>query len=213
MFRTFPTHRPRALTALACLFLATSATVSGCAAQRDAPHTGDRPASAAEAVPGASPASPATPDTGAHSRPPVHLSIPSLGVRSEIMRLGLNADGTVEVPPADKGMTTGWYSGGPVPGAPGPAVLIGHNATREGRAVFHGLKRIAQGADIAVRDERGTVVHFEVTGRETVRKNAFPTERVYGATRDRALRLITCDGAFDAQGHPVDNLIVYARRA
>lgn len=129
------------------------------------------------------------------------------------MRLGLNTDGTVEVPPAEKGMTVGWYTGGPVPGARGPAVLIGHNDTRFGRAVFHDLKKIAKGADITVRDARGTEVHFEVTGRETASKTAFPTDRVYGPTDDRALRLITCDGAFDAQGHPVDNLIVYATRA
>ncbi len=31
------------------------------------------------------------------------------------MELGLNADGTVEVPPAEKGMTAGWYRGGSVP--------------------------------------------------------------------------------------------------
>ncbi|WP_327173042.1 class F sortase [Streptomyces sp. NBC_01336] len=154
--------------------------------------------------------------TGSPAKPaaqaPVHVSIPSLGVDSDVMRLGLNTDGTVEVPPAEKGMTVGWYTGGPVPGAQGPAVLIGHNDTRFGRAVFHDLKKITKGADITVRDAKGAEVHFEVTGRETASKNAFPTNRVYGPTDDRALRLVTCDGAFDAQGHPVDNLIVYATR-
>ncbi|MEU9950589.1 class F sortase [Streptomyces poriferorum] len=154
--------------------------------------------------------------TGSPAKPaaqaPVHVSIPSLGVDSDIMRLGLNTDGTVEVPPAEKGMTVGWYTGGPVPGAQGPAVLIGHNDTRFGRAVFHDLKKITKGADITVRDTKGAEVHFEVTGRETASKTAFPTNRVYGPTDDRALRLVTCDGAFDAQGHPVDNLIVYATR-
>lgn len=162
-----------------------------------------------------------TPDTEATAespakpvaQAPVHVTIPSLGVDSDIMRLGLNTDGTVEVPPADKGMTVGWYTGGSVPGEPGPAVLIGHNDTRFGRAVFHDLKKIAKGADITVRDEKGTEVHFKVTVRETADKTAFPTARVYGPTDDRALRLITCDGAFDAQGHPVDNLIVYATRS
>ncbi|NEC65991.1 class F sortase [Streptomyces sp. SID9727] len=138
--------------------------------------------------------------------------MPSLGVDSDVMRLGLNPDRTVEVPPADQGMTTGWYTGSAVPGEPGAAVLIGHNDTRFGRAVFHDLKKIAKGAEIVVRDARGTDVRFEVTARETVRKNAFPTARVYGRTTERALRLITCDGAFDAAGHPVDNLIVYAKR-
>ncbi|MER5362987.1 class F sortase [Streptomyces sp. NPDC002785] len=144
---------------------------------------------------------------------PTHVSIPSIGVNSSLMRLGLNEDGTVQVPPAEQGMTAGWYTGGAAPGERGAAVLIGHNDTRFGRAVFHDLKKIGKGADIAIRNDRGAEIHFRVTGTETVSKKAFPTKRVYGATNERALRLITCDGAFDAQGHPVDNLIVYAARS
>ncbi|EPH39314.1 hypothetical protein STRAU_7617 [Streptomyces aurantiacus JA 4570] len=148
--------------------------------------------------------------TPATAAAPVHVSIPSIGVSSSLMRLGLNDDRTVEVPPPDKGMTAGWYTGGAVPGERGAAVIIGHNDTRFGKAVFHDLKKVRAGADIAVRDSRGKTVRFRVTGTETVDKQAFPTDKVYGSTGSRALRLITCDGAFDAQGHPVDNLIVYA---
>ncbi|MER6017392.1 class F sortase [Streptomyces anulatus] len=144
---------------------------------------------------------------------PAHVSIPSIGVRSALMELGLNADGTVEVPPAEKGMTAGWYTGGSAPGAPGPAVLIGHNDTRFGRAVFHDLKKIREGAEVLVRNAAGKTLRFTVTGKETVDKKAFPTEKVYGPTKDSTLRLITCDGEFDAQGHPVDNLIVYGALA
>ncbi|WP_328535795.1 class F sortase [Streptomyces sp. NBC_00344] len=145
-----------------------------------------------------------------HPAAPRTLSIPSIGISSSLMRLGLNKDGTVEVPPADKGMTAGWYTGSPAPGARGAAVLIGHNDTRFGSAVFHDLKKIGRGADIVIRNEQGKNAHFTVTGTESVSKKAFPTEKVYGRTNDRALRLVTCDGSFDAQGHPVNNLIVYA---
>ncbi|MGY4918504.1 class F sortase [Streptomyces sp. 900116325] len=141
---------------------------------------------------------------------PTQVAIPSIGVTSSLMRLNLNADGTVEVPPAEKGMTAGWYTGGAIPGERGAAVVIGHNDTRFGRAVFHDLKKIGKGADIVIRNERGQVAHFTVTGTESVSKKAFPTKKVYGATNGRVLRLVTCDGAFDAQGHPVNNLIVYA---
>ncbi|WP_371534784.1 class F sortase [Streptomyces sp. NBC_01023] len=142
--------------------------------------------------------------------PPTEVSIPSIGVKSSLLQLGLNADRTVEVPPADKGMTAGWYTGSATPGEPGAAVLIGHNDTRFGRAVFHDLRKIHKGADIAVRNTLGKTAHFTVTGTESVSKKAFPTDQVYGKTTDRALRLITCDGSFDAQGHPVNNLIVFA---
>ncbi|MEU6982632.1 class F sortase [Streptomyces sp. NPDC046324] len=172
------------------------------------------PPAAATTSPAAAPAG--EPDSTDPSRAtgtktvPTRVSIPSLGIDSELMRLGLDQDGTVEVPPPDKGMTAGWYTGNPRPGEPGAAVVIGHNDTRFGRAVFHDLKRIRKGATVDVRDSRGGTVRFTVTGTETVDKDAFPTTRVYGPTKERALRLITCDGAFDAAGHPVDNLIVYA---
>jgi LPXTG-site transpeptidase (sortase) family protein len=141
---------------------------------------------------------------------PAEVAVPSVGITSSLMELGLNTDRTVQVPPAEEGMTAGWYTGGAVPGEIGAAVIIGHNDTRFGKAVFHDLKKIKEGADITVTDKTGKALHFTVTATESVAKNAFPTEKVYGPTQERALRLITCDGDFDAQGHPVDNLIVYA---
>ncbi|MGW0704269.1 class F sortase [Streptomyces sp. NPDC002867] len=195
-----PRHRraraARAIAVGACLAFA---AVAGCSAPRS---TGAEPQASAPA------------SSSATARPtpaePVQIAIPSIGVRSALMRLGLNADGTVEVPPAEKGMTAGWYTGAAVPGEPGAAVVIGHNDTRFGRAVFHDLKNVRKGADITLRDAAGKTLRFTVTGTETVSKNAFPTERVYGAIDARALRLVTCDGAFDDEGHPVNNLIVYA---
>ncbi|MFE7458862.1 class F sortase [Streptomyces sp. NPDC057554] len=199
-----PTRRPRTAPLLSALVIC--AALVGCAGPAPVPSATEPPATASAPAPTATHQPSASPDSPA----PAHLSIPSLGIRSSLMRLGLNADGTVEVPPAEQGMTAGWYTGGAVPGGPGPAVLIGHNDTRFGRAVFHDLKDIRKGAEVRVRDTNGTSLSFRVTGKETVAKKAFPTERVYGATQESTLRLITCDGAFDAEGHPVDNLIVYA---
>lgn len=189
--------------------LALLAAVTGCSAAADeAPATG---APRVSATASADSAGRQTADPAPKRKAdPVEVSIPSIGVTGPLMRLGLNRDGTVEVPPADRGMTAGWYTGAAVPGDSGAAVIIGHNDTRHGRAVFHDLRKIARGADIAVRDAEGKTAHFTVTATETVGKRAFPTQRVYGRTAGRELRLITCDGAFDAQGHPVDNLIVYA---
>ena len=50
---------------------------------------------------------------------PVAVAIPKLGVRSRLVDLGLEGNGAIEVPkdPAD----AGWFSGGPTPGALGPA--------------------------------------------------------------------------------------------
>lgn len=205
-------RRPRgaALAAPAVLVLAVlagcSSGPSGSPATPSAP-----PATTASAVHADAPSPGAT--AVEKAAPPVSLSIASVGISTSLMSLGLNPDGSVEVPPADKGMTAGWYSGGPVPGAVGPAVLIGHNDTRYGRAVFHDLRKIAKGADITVTDSRGKAMHFTVTATESVSKKSFPTAKVYGPTSARALRLITCDGDFDANGHPVNNLIVFATLA
>ncbi|MFB8106418.1 MULTISPECIES: class F sortase [Streptomyces] len=200
-------HRSRPAALLAALVAC--AALTACA--------GPEPSSAASPAAASAPASSAPAPTATDGPPaatdapaPTEVAVPSLKIRSSLMRLGLNADGTVEVPPAEQGMKAGWYTGGAVPGRPGAAVLIGHNDTRFGRAVFHDLKDIHKGAAVLVRDGDGKSLRFTVTGKETVSKKAFPTERVYGATKGSTLRLVTCDGAFDAEGHPVDNLIVYA---
>ncbi|WP_329114236.1 class F sortase [Streptomyces sp. NBC_01353] len=209
--RRVRTWRTYARPLLLCIVLTT--TVGACAtdgAESDAngtANTGSPPAATATRAPAGDPDPTRADDT---KTVPTRVSILSLGIDSELMRLGLNQDGTVEVPPADKGMTAGWYTGNARPGEAGAAVIIGHNDTRFGEAVFHDLRRIRVGAAVDVRDSAGDTVRFTVTGTETVAKNAFPTKKVYGATKERTLRLITCDGAFDTAGHPVDNLIVYA---
>ncbi|WP_079073593.1 class F sortase [Streptomyces sp. Root1310] len=184
------------------------AVLTGCSSATGKTATAAAPGSSATAGASASGGAPRAGQPPA----PAEVSIPSLGITGPLMELGLDTDGTVEVPPADKGMTAGWYTGGAVPGEPGAAVIIGHNDTRFGRAVFHDLHKITEGADITVTDTRGGTAHFSVTATESVSKGSFPTGKVYGPTKDRALRLITCDGDFDAQGHPVNNLIVYATR-
>ncbi|MER5633451.1 class F sortase [Streptomyces nitrosporeus] len=175
-------------------------TVAGCAGTgTPGPSTGSSSSSPA-----------ARPAEASEAPAPARLRVPSLGIDSALMRLGLNKDGTVEVPPAERGMTAGWYTGGAVPGEPGAAVLIGHNDTRFGRAVFHDLKDIAEGAEITVTGATGEEARFTVDSTRTVRKDAFPSQEVYGPSPAPVLRLVTCDGAFDSEGHPVDNLIVFA---
>ncbi|MEU5330295.1 class F sortase [Streptomyces parvus] len=188
--------------------VAACAALAGCSTAEPSAATATAPSASARDEAGSGPTERSRADETERSAP-TEVTIPSIGVRSTLMELGLNADGTVEVPPAEKGMTAGWYRGGSVPGAPGPAVLIGHNDTRFGRAVFHDLKNIREGAEVLVRDGAGKILRFTVTGKEAVSKKAFPTEKVYGPTKGSTLRLITCDGEFDAAGHPVDNLIVY----
>jgi hypothetical protein len=140
---------------------------------------------------------------------PVRIEIPSLGVDAPVIPLGLNRDRTLEVP-RDFG-DAGWWSGGPRPGERGPAVIVGHVDSYSGPAVFFRIGELQRGATIAVARRDGSRARFTVVGSERYPKDDFPTERVYGRTRDATLRLITCSGAFDrASGHYLDNTVIYA---
>jgi hypothetical protein len=124
--------------------------------------------------------------------------------------LGLNADGTLEVPTSYE--QTGWWSGGTLPGDRGPSVIVGHVDSANGPAVFARLSSLRAGDRFSVIRANGTTVRFEVTGTGEYPKAAFPTELVYGPVPFAGLRLITCSGAFDrSTGHYVDNYVVFAR--
>ncbi|RKT17200.1 sortase family protein [Streptomyces sp. 1114.5] len=142
--------------------------------------------------------------------PPTRLLVPAAGVDAPVTGLGLNADGTVQVPPADRGEEVGWYRNGPAPGETGPAVLIGHLDTVHGPAVFRQLPKLQPGALIQVRRADGSTVDFKVRTLLQAAKNDFPTEQVYGDTPAPALRLITCGGRIGSDGHWTDNIIVLA---
>ena len=165
-------------------------------------------------LPGLSPAPqvpvapPATSRAGAAVRP-LTVRIPSIGVSSTLVTLLLDRTGALQ-PPADFGHA-GWFAGGPVPGAPGPAVIAGHVDSRNGPAVFFRLRELHAGDQVLVSRSDGKTVRFRVTEVERYPKNAFPTQRVYGPTPDAALRLITCGGSFDyARRSYRDNVVVYA---
>jgi sortase (surface protein transpeptidase) len=144
--------------------------------------------------------------------PPVRIRIPAIGVSAAVVRLGLNRDGTLQVP-TDFGVT-GWFTGGPAPGETGPAVITGHIDSRRGPAVFYRLNELRRGDRVAVERADGTTVQFAVEGSAQYPKQAFPTEAVFGPSPDPLLRLITCGGSFDRSRRSYrDNVVVTARLA
>ncbi|GAA1195294.1 hypothetical protein GCM10009664_70260 [Kitasatospora gansuensis] len=142
--------------------------------------------------------------------PPVRLTIPRMGVDAPVEPSGLNADGTVEVPPMDRPGQVGWYRNGPAPGQTGPAVLLGHLDTRKGPAVFNRVRELRPGDRIDIRRQDGSGVSYRVRELRQFPKSGFPTELVYGDTDTPQLRLITCGGSLSGNGHYTDNIIVLA---
>jgi sortase (surface protein transpeptidase) len=143
---------------------------------------------------------------------PVTLIIPMIGMKTQLIELGLTAGGALQVP--SSATVAGWYTGSPRPGAIGPAVIEGHVDSLTGPGVFYRLSELQPGDRIYVRRADGTTVEFRVTTAQTYQKAYFPTADVYGPTPDPELRLITCGGTFDyATGHYLSNTIIYAREA
>jgi sortase (surface protein transpeptidase) len=140
---------------------------------------------------------------------PVSLTIPLIGVKTQLITLGLAAGGALQVPSSFT--VAGWYTGSPRPGAVGSAIIVGHIDSLSGPGVFFRLSELRRGDDVYVKRADGSTAEFRVTSVQTYLKDQFPTATVYGPTPDAELRLITCGGAFDpATGHYLSNIVVYA---
>ena len=140
---------------------------------------------------------------------PVRVQIPSIGVDSELMALGLQDDGTLEVPPT--GFPAGWFTDAPTPGERGPAVLAGHVDWGGAPGVFADLHDVAVGDEVRVLREDGSTAVFAVTSVGRFAKDDFPTAAVYADLDSAGLRVITCGGDFDRAAHSyLDNTVVFA---
>ncbi len=139
---------------------------------------------------------------------PVELRVPAIDVTASVTPGGIDPDGSVQIPPAGKGIA-GWYAPGPTPGEAGNAVLVGHVDSRTaGPGVFFNLGRLNPGEEITVRRNDGSVGRFRVDGVESYAKAAVPGDLVFGAATTPGLRLIPCGGDWDPARHSYENNIV-----
>jgi hypothetical protein len=143
---------------------------------------------------------------------PVSVDIPAIGVTSKLLHLGLNADGTIQVPSlVTSASEAAWYKYSATPGQIGASVIEGHVDSDQGPAVFYRLGALHPGDTIDVTLADGTTAIFRVTGVRQYAKSNFPAKAIYGTTNYAALRLITCGGVFDyATGHYLSSTVVFA---
>ncbi|GAB2451607.1 LPXTG-site transpeptidase (sortase) family protein [Conyzicola lurida] len=142
---------------------------------------------------------------------PASVAIDRMGLTESLIPLGLQADGTMEVPTDFS--RVGWFTGGGKPGTYGPTVIAGHVDSLTGPAVFSRLSELQIGDRVLVTGVDGSPHEYAIDRIENYKKSQFPTAVVFGATLDDELRLVTCGGLFDREvGHYEDNLVVFATR-
>jgi hypothetical protein len=143
---------------------------------------------------------------------PVWVHIPAIGLTSDLLHLGVNADGAIQVPSLyTEAGEAAWYKYSVTPGQIGASVIEGHVDSYSGPAVFYRLGALHPGDRVDVRLADRVTAVFRVTGVREYLKSRFPAKVIYGATRYASLRLITCGGAFDyTTGHYLSSTVVYA---
>jgi sortase (surface protein transpeptidase) len=140
---------------------------------------------------------------------PLRLEIPALEVKATIIPVGVEPNGSMEVP--ENVATVGWYRFGPTPGSWGSAMLIGHVDSRvQGPGVFFGLSKLPLGERIGVRLAGGSTRVFTVEARRFFAKDELP-EDLFAREGPPRLTLVTCGGGFDDRTRSYShNVIVYA---
>lgn len=134
--------------------------------------------------------------------PPVELKIPVIGLDTPVIQVGLNEKKLVDVP----SQLAGWYRGGVIPGETGNSTIQGHVT-----AVFRNIDKLNVGDMLLVKDGEGKVREFMVLEKELVETQKFNVQKVYGATNNKRLNLITCAGRFDIQTKDFDQrMIIYS---
>jgi sortase (surface protein transpeptidase) len=125
---------------------------------------------------------------------PVQLLIPSLDIHRPVEQVGTNRSGVMDLPA--NFWNAGWLRSGPVPGAPGDAVIEGHAGYPGQPLIFGRLVTLRPGDRIIVVLADGTRRLFKVESMTRVPVGAAPPGMAepYGPPR---LTLITCTGHFD----------------
>jgi sortase (surface protein transpeptidase) len=139
----------------------------------------------------------------------VQLLIPSLDVHRAIEAVGVDRSGFINLPV--NSWNAGWYAGGPVPGAPGDAVIEGHAGYPGQPMIFGHLVTLRPGDKIIVVVAGGTRLLFLVESMTRVPVGTAPPGMAepYGPPR---LTLITCTGHFDQGSYSYSQRLVLEAR-
>lgn len=209
-----------------CGLVLVSQMASTASAQQTAPQTAkpestkqvapeDTATAQAEATVAVATPTPAAQPTPAPSPPPApkpapaydRVSIPSIGLSSRYVPVGLTATNNIDV----HATLVGMYTKRGQLGQAGTVFLDGHNP-----GVFSKLPRIGVGAVISIVQANGTAYSYTVVHTETVQLDGIDMRKVlspYGGATE-ALNLMTCVGTYSSSTGTTDQrFVVYAVRS
>lgn len=166
---------------------------------------------------------------------PISLIIPSIGVDSSMLGVGVTSDNVMDAPKgnADSQLwhQAFWFRGSAIPGEKSTALIAGHAQDPKGReGVFGKITKLEVGDLITIRDSRNNLdVNFSITKtksytlqetRQTdVLNEIYGSGPVAGLVPQKSedglarLTLITCSGIFSRdEGTHDHRFVVYATR-
>lgn len=141
---------------------------------------------------------------------PKMIYLPKIGIEAEIVPVGINHQGEMEMP--QNPWQVGWFENSIGLGKNGSLVIAGHLDSASGPAVFYRLSTLEKGDLVYLWDENNNRFVFEVVKKETYSENQFPLTEIFGANDSQYLNLITCTGQFDRQRQRYpERLVVHCR--
>lgn len=143
---------------------------------------------------------------------PISLDIPEISVSKQLIQVGKNSDGSVQVPAEPTFDSPAWYKYSPAPGQTGASVILGHVDNYQGISVFWNLAKLKPGDLIKVSRSDNSTAIFTIDMVHQYPKADFPTEAVYGPSdkNDAELRVITCGGYNSSTRNWDNNTVVFA---
>ncbi len=139
--------------------------------------------------------------------PPAAVVIDDLGISQGVLPIGLEDDGSMEIPDIED---IGWYLHGATPGHPGATVLVAHVWWGDTPGPFRRLGALEPGAHIEVGGDDGTIHDYTVTKRTMYDKDKLPGD-LWRKSGPETLVLITCGGTLNqATRRYESNIVVYA---
>jgi Sortase domain len=141
---------------------------------------------------------------------PVRLLIPAIGVNAPVLPTGVQAGGSLAIPPDPSDV--GWWEGGGFPGEPtGAVILVGHiNSAVLGPGALLRLQDVRPGNAVTVITA-GQTLRYQVVALRAYAKANLPVAAVFGQQVAARLVIVSCGGLFDATtGHYLDNVVAYA---